>query len=114
MIYYLTIEKNSKELYLRKPFKDYSSALEECAKFYVPKAGRSLLAFTTETINGKFARTYAELNRPEHIDLKDTVSKIRYEAAVKQANAFEYTDSYFFLIESEVGVKDADEDEDED
>jgi hypothetical protein len=111
-MYYLTVDENDNEICSRKPFDDYGEALEACAQFFKPKSNRSVLSFTTETINGKFARSYTELKRPEHISAEDEIGKQRYAAAAKSSNSFEYDCSYFFLIESELGIKDCD-DEDE-
>jgi hypothetical protein len=108
-MYYLTIEKNGNELCVRKPFDDYGTAIAACAVYYTPKTKRSVLTFTTETINGQFARSYVVLNHPERINRGDEIGRQLYAAAVANMYAFEYTDSYLFLIESEIGVEDAKE-----
>ena len=107
-MYYLTVVKNGSDIFVRRPFKDYCDAIAACTSYYKPKTKRSVLKFTTETINGQFARSYTELNRPEQIERNDKIAKQRYAIAAKYTNAFEYADSYFFLIESEIGISDAD------
>lgn len=106
-MYYLTIEKNGEEVCVRLPYTDYSEAIMACADYYKPLAKRSVLSFVTETINGKFARSYAELNRPEAISTDDEIGKSRYAVAAKLTNSFDYEGSLFFLIESSVGIEDA-------
>jgi hypothetical protein len=98
MHYYLTIAKNGVELCRRKEYDDYYLAMDACAKYYSPKIRRSILSFTAETVNGHFARSYAAINLPEHIEdpLDDKIKKLRYETAVKNSNKFEYDGSYFF------------------
>ena len=108
-MYYLTIEKDGKELCVRIPYNDYSEAILACAKYYKPIAKRGVLSFVTEAINGNFARSYAELNRPENIFTDDEIGKKRYAVAAKLTNSFEYDSSFFFLIESKIGIEDADE-----
>lgn len=107
-MYYLTVEKNGEKICYRLPYHDYSEALEACATYYKPIAKRSILKFTTETINGIFTRSYAELNRPETILITDKISERRYAVAAKMTNSFEYEDSLFFLVESVFGVEDTD------
>jgi hypothetical protein len=113
-MYYLTVDKDGKELVRRMGFEDYSEALRYLTNFYTPRNNdiRVVLSFTTEVINGEFARSYVELSDPNAIEPSD---ETRYVRAVKFSNAFKYEGSYFFLIESELGVQDADcEDEDDD
>ena len=113
-MYYLTvikgIEKND-ELFSRKEFHDFGEALEFCSKFYSPctTSNRNVLTFTTETIDGKFARAYTELNRPEDIDVDETYGESRYSIAAKYSNRFHYDESFFFLIESCLGIEYCDE-----
>lgn len=106
MTYFLTVEKAGEELFSRKPFNDYSEALEACSSFCIPRSPRAVLTFVTETVNGNFARSYAEINRPEDIDPNDEIQRARYAAAARLSNAFDYTDSYFFLVESDFGIED--------
>lgn len=107
-MYYLTVVKNGEEVCVRAPYTDYSDAILACADYYSPKNKRSVLTFTTEALNGRFARSYAEMNRPEEISTEDEIGKHRYAAAAKCTNAFEFKDSLLFLIETEIGVLDAD------
>ena len=114
MKYYLTIERGREPLVTRKPFDDYAAALAACYESYEARSPRSVLTFTTEVINGQFARTFTELNRPESIDPSGGIGRLRYSAAAKCSNAFEYDDSLFFLIESDIGIADTDAYEDDD
>ncbi|MFZ6875588.1 hypothetical protein ACO0LF_26270 [Undibacterium sp. Di27W] len=106
-MYYLTIEKNGVKICDHQPFDDYAAAILACSEHYKSRVNRGVLSFTTETINGVFARSYAELNRPEHISVDDDISKYRYSTAAKYTNSFDYQDSVFFLIESATGIDDA-------
>ena len=112
-MYYLSVlkGKDKGEVVASKSFDDFGHAMAACADYYSPRAHRAVLSFTTDAINGKFARAYAELNRPEDIDSTDTENadaKDEYQCAVKQANAHEYDSSFLFLIESDFGIQDAD------
>jgi hypothetical protein len=106
-MYYLTVEQNGVEVVRRKVFDDYGTAVKFISKYFEPKSRRSVLSFTTEAINGEFARSYVEMADPTTIDHHD---QTRYLRSVKFSNAFSYEGSYFFLIESDVGIQDADND----
>ncbi|MEM9543344.1 MAG: hypothetical protein AAGA60_28115 [Cyanobacteria bacterium P01_E01_bin.42] len=112
-MYFLTVYKNKKEIIRHMEFNDYSEAVRYCNKFYKLKSTISILTFTTEIINGEFARSFTELNRPEDIDLNETYGKERYHHAAKHVNSFDYDASFFFLIESEVGINDPRVDEED-
>ncbi len=106
-MYYLTVSRgDGSDLIRRQPFNDFAAAVAYTATFYRPKYGRCVLNFTTEVINGQFARSYAFLTDPESVDAKDPRKRSLYELAAKQANAFEYNGTYRFLIESDVGIED--------
>ncbi len=105
-MYYLTVKKNDIELFHRKPFDDYIKAMDFCANYFDSNYSSSVLKFTTEMIGGKFAKTYAELNLPAHIDPQGKIGEMRYHNAIKQSSSFKYDASYFFLIESEWGIED--------
>ena len=107
-MYYLTVLKGKEwnEVVASKSYEDFGDAMEACADFYSPKTDRAVLTFTTETINGKFARAYAELNRPEDIDIKGENGKEKHQKAVKHSNAHTYGSTFLFLIESDLGVAD--------
>ncbi|WP_162130825.1 hypothetical protein [Variovorax sp. CF313] len=111
-MYYLTVEKNGVRVIDRKSFEDYSTAIKACGEFYQSKTGRSNLEFNTDVVNGEFFRSYAELNRPEDISLENEMEKIRYSVAAKHSNRFEYEASLFFLIESDSGVAESEQDDD--
>lgn len=104
-MYYVTVDKNGSQVARRIAFDDYAEAVNYLATYYKPKFGRCTLSFTTEVINGHFARSYSELADPDIVDRSD---EVRYVRAVKMSNAFDYAGSFFFLIESEVGIRDAD------
>lgn len=105
--YFLTIRSKTKTICRRKPFSDFSLAIEACADHYEPKAPGSVLQFNTDIVQGKFARAYAELNLSEHLEnYQDQIGELRYRNAVKTENSFKYNDSYFFLIESDFGIQD--------
>ena len=106
-MYYLTVKKGGKELLVRKEFADYSAAIAYTGQFYQATTKRSIIAFTTEVINGELARSYATLTRPESVSSHEPYFQERYHVAVKQDNSFEYDDSFFFLIETERGIEDA-------
>ena len=108
-MYYLTVLKGKdwNEVEASKSYEDFGDAMSACTEFYSPKIDRAVLSFTTETINGKFARAYAELNRPEDIDVKGENGKERHHDAVKHSNAHEYANTFLFLIESDLGIADA-------
>jgi len=112
--YYLTVEKGGKSLLRREAFDDYGSAVAACYDYYEARSPRSVLTFTTEAINGQFARSFTELNLPESIEPNDEIGRMRYSAAAKYSNAFDYDDSYFFMIESEIGIADYDAYEEDD
>ena len=105
-MYYLTITKDGMDVVRRMVFDDYAAAVGYTARFYEPKAVRSVLSFTTEVINGQFARSFATLNRPETLDPAGPFYKEKYHRAAQQSNAFAFDASYLFVIESDVGVRD--------
>jgi len=114
-MYYLSVlkGKDKGEVVASKSFDDFGHAMAACSDYYNPKAHRAVLSFTTEAINGKFARAYAELNRPEDIDIDSTDidsadGNDEYQCAIKQANVHDYDSSFLFLIESDFGIQDAD------
>ena len=112
--YFVTVEKNGDTVVDREPFDDYEEAVLSLSQFYESRFGRCVLSLTTEVVNGKFARSFAELNLPESIEVVDQISKQRYSIAAKYSNAFRYDASYLFLIESEVGLLEREDDNDVD
>ena len=113
-MYYVTVVKDGKDIVDRMPVGDFAGALAETSRFYTTRLGRGVLRFTTEVINGQFARSYAQLNRPEDIDEDEFLFKERYHYAAKYSNAFNYDGSYFFLIESDLGVSERESPDDHD
>jgi hypothetical protein len=120
MTYYFSVHKNGMLDCDRQPFDDYSSALEACTAYVKPRyAGRRVITFQSELVNGQFARSYASLDLPEAVDRDGPMGAARYSSAAKFSNAFIYDASYVFMIESEFGLADTaamqklDEDEDD-
>ncbi len=109
-MYYLTIRSRTKGICRRKPFNDFSEAVADCANHYKSKAPGAVLTFTSDIIQGKFARAYAELNLSRHLEnYEDDIGELRYRNAVKTENSFLYEDSYFFLIETKFGITNTEE-----
>lgn len=106
-MYYLTVKKNGKIIIKRESFNDYSLAIEYCQRYYTPKYKRSTLEFTTEVVKGRFARSYAYMTRIENE--KSNIAGDNYDKTVKLANAFDFDSNYLFIIESDFGIKDAEE-----
>lgn len=106
-MYYLTVKKNGAIIVEKQLFADYAAAVARTAQFYTPRAARSVLLFTTEVINGEFARSYATLTKPEDVPKDSPHFKERHHAAVHQANSFDFDGSSFFVIQSEIGLRDA-------
>jgi len=113
-MYYLTVIrngypfcKNGEDVVSSKPFEDYGAAIAYTSQFYGARTKRCVLEFTTEVINGEFARSYAALTRPEDIDPNQQSYQLKRDRAAKQSNAFNYDSSYFFMIESDVGMRDS-------
>ena len=104
-MYYVTVCKDEETIVRRKPFDDYSEALKYFGAYYQPRVGRGTLSFTTEVIDGEFIRSFAELIDPNTLGNSD---EVRYLRSVKANNAFCYDGSYFFLVESDLGIQDTD------
>ena len=111
--YFVTVGKNGDQIVDRKPFDDYGEAVASLNLYYQPKAGRCVLKLSTEVVNGVFARSFGGLNIPEDIEATDESTQRKYSAAAKQSNAFDYDASYFFLIESEFGISERENEDDE-
>lgn len=114
MKYYVTVDEDGKEIVRRESFDDFYVAMGFFSRYYRPRSKRSVLGFTTEVINGEFFRAYVTLWIPESLDQADSHFHQRDAIATKQSNAFEYSHTYFFLVESELGAKEADMPDDED
>ena len=106
-MYFVTVVKNGEAIVEKKEFSDYAQAIAYTSEFYQPKFGRVVLSFTTEVINGHFARSFATLTRPEDVQEKGAFFKEKYEVAAKQDTSFFYSGSYLFVIESMFGIRDA-------
>ena len=105
-MYYLTIKKNGEVIVSKQAFDDYAAAIAHASQFYHARSIRSVLKFTSEAINGEFARSYATLTQPEDINKDSPFYKERYHAAVKNVNAFSFEGSYLFVIQGEIGIRD--------
>jgi hypothetical protein len=112
-MYYLTVVKDGVDLISQRPYEDYAAAIAGTAEFYRPKAGRSVLKFTTEVINGAFARSFATLTRPEDIPADHPFPNEIRQKAAKQSNAFSFDATYLFLIENDLGVSERIDDADD-
>lgn len=109
-VYFLTVKNtdSGQRLVEREPFEDYGEAMRALSSYLRPRNPRSVLVFSTELINGEFARTFMQVRRPEDLDPKDPLSKQLRPLASKQANAYDYDCDYLFIIESEYGAAEAD------
>ncbi|MDT0140831.1 hypothetical protein [Acidovorax sp. PRC11] len=105
-MYFLTVKAGDEIVRDRTPFADYSEALAACGEYYEPRAAGAVLNFTSVVTGKKFMRSYAHLTRLA--DLGE-VSRDSPQAVVaaKQSNAFSFSKSYAFLVESEDGVHEA-------
>jgi hypothetical protein len=106
--YYFTVYKNDVAERVREPFDDYEAAMAACSSYFRARARRTVLSFTSELVNGKFARSYASLALAREVSQENSFDAGVYADAVKTMNAFDYDAAYLFLIESEFGVADCD------
>ena len=114
-MYYATVFKDEETIVSRKPFHDFSEALKYFGAYYQPRSGRGTLSFTKEVKEGEFVRSYTELVDPATLDNHvDNNYNSRYLRAVKMSNAFIYNGSYFFLVESELGIQEVQKELEED
>ncbi|MBQ0936959.1 hypothetical protein KAK11_16650 [Ideonella paludis] len=105
-MYFLTIKAGNEVLRDRAPFTDYADALAACGEYYEPRAVGAALNFTSIVTGKKFMRSYAQLTRLA--DLADVPrDSPQAVAAAKQSNAFSFSKSYAFLVESAEGVQEA-------
>lgn len=109
MTYYLTVIKDSIDIFRRQPFDDYAEAIRAMTPYYRPRFPGSCatLSLVTEVVNDIFARSYGALVDPERIT--DPTHDPRYHNAAKQSVTFIYDGSYNFLIESDFGIKNSDD-----
>jgi hypothetical protein len=107
-MYYLTIQRDGVDVVRRQPFADYADAVAFTSRFYQvkPPIRRAVLKFTTEAINGEFARSYATLTRVQDVREDRPFATEARNAAVKKENAFAFDASYLFVIESQLGCDD--------
>ncbi|TDS84996.1 hypothetical protein [Comamonas sp. JUb58] len=107
-MYFLTITGGDEMLCERTPFHDYAEAVAACGEFYEPKAPGAVLNFTSVVVRKKFVRSYT------HLTLLADLGDVPHDSpeaflAAKQSNAFSFSRSYVFVIESSEGVREADE-----
>lgn len=108
-MYYLSVKSDDGQLLVdRDPFDDYGEAMAALDRFIRPRPGRAVLTFTTELINGQFARSFAQLRRPEDLDPEHPMFETLWRTAAKQDNAYTYERGYRFVIESEYGAAETD------
>jgi hypothetical protein len=106
MMYFLTVRAGGEIVRERIPYADYAEAVAACGEFYEPKVAGAVLNFTSVVKGKKFMRSHAQLTRMA--DLKGVPrNSPQAIAAAKHSNAFSFTKSYTFLIQSEDGVRDA-------
>ena len=107
-MYFLTICAAELAIVERAPYSDYSEAINACGEYYEVRFPGSVLEFCSVVSGKRFMRSHASLTRVE--DLGDDVDRSsgRGLRAVKDSNAFIYAKSYAFLIESDLGVQEAD------
>lgn len=119
-MYYLTVANSKGEdLVRREAFADYGDAMAALSRYLRPMWPRSVLQFSTELINGKFARTYMQVRRPNDLDPGDEFYDRQLHLAKKQHNMYDYDEGYLFVIESDFGIEEAaatnnDDDDDDD
>lgn len=112
-MYFLTIKSGEEILCNGVPFPDYADAIAACGAYYDPRYAGSTLNFTSVVVGKKFLRAYASLTKLE--DLRDVPrNSPQAIAAAKQDNAFLFAKSYFFLIETYEGMREAQQRERED
>lgn len=104
-MYFVTVVKDNIEIVRRENFNDFSEALDSLSRFYKSRTQRSVLEFSTEVINGRFVRSYAELLIPSDVSIDNTKWEARRLLAIKQSVAFEYSSNFVFLIEGEIAIQ---------
>ncbi|MCA9663517.1 MAG: hypothetical protein KC486_34625 [Myxococcales bacterium] len=110
-MYFLSVwASDGERLASDEPFESYDEAMASLSRFIRPKGTRAVLSFTTELINGVFARTYAQVRRPEEVEALPRQRRLEgmLHRAIKQHNAYDYDRGYLFVIESEYGKTESD------
>lgn len=103
-MYFLTIKAGNEVLRDRAPFTDYADALAARGEYYEPRAVGAALNFTSIVTGKKFMRSYAQLTRLADLAADVPRDSPQAVAAAKQSNAFSFSKSYAFLVESAEGV----------
>src|SRR5688500_17708657 len=114
--YYLTIQRDGVDAVRRQEFADYADAVAFASRDYQVQPGirRAVLNFSTEAINGEFARSYASLTRIQDVGENQPHASEFRNKAIKLENAFTFDASYVFLIEGPLGREEADADQEAD
>jgi hypothetical protein len=84
---------------------DYGDAMAALSRYLRPRWQRSVLVFSTALNNGKFARTYMQVRRPNDLDPGHVFYDSQLHLAKKQHNMYDYDEGYLFVIESEYGIE---------
>lgn len=113
-MYHLTIKAGDEILRQRVPFADYAEAVAACGEFYEPRVSGAALNFTSVVTGKKFMRSYAQLIRVADLGADVPRDSPQVIAAAKQSNAFSFSKSCSFLIESDDGVREAERRAEED
>jgi hypothetical protein len=108
-MYHLSVKANGEMLRKRVPYADYAEAVAACGEYYEPRAPGSVLSFTSVVTRKRFMRSYAQLIRMEDLGSDVPGDSPQSIAAVKQNTAFSFSRSYVFLIESDDGVREAEQ-----
>lgn len=103
MKYFLSVFSGEEVLREQEEFADFAEAVAACGEYYEPRAEGSVLNFTTVVTGKRFMRSYAQLVRIDDLPSDVAPGSPQSLAAIKQDNAFSFTRSYHFLIESQAG-----------
>lgn len=111
-MYFLSVFSRGVAIVERVPYTDFADAIAACGEYYEPRSVGAVLSFDSVVTGKRFMRAYSSLTRPDDLD-NSAEERVRHRAA-KDSNAFLYSASYTFLIESEAGVAEAEQRKDED
>ena len=111
-MYFLSVFSRGTAIVERVPYTDFADAIAACGEYYEPRSRGAVLRFESIVTGKRFMRAYSSLTRPEDLEASAD-ERLRHRAA-KDSNAFLYSKSYNFLIESDAGVAEAERFNDED
>lgn len=106
--YFLSVFEGERDIVHRRPFEDFSEAVAACSDYYEPRAAGAVLEFTVQVIGKVVRRATAQLTRPDDVRPEHANSPVSWRAA-KDSNAFNFGHSYVFLIETELGMEQAEQ-----